>query len=147
MQSSFSSAVIWPKIKSLLLSNCLLSYLAKVVSYCLIRDSGLLNGLQSFGNLRSSICPSKAKKVCCITNILVRELSRMTFKRLLKVRKVLFPYVGDCFITSVCFFSYCVIWVASLKERNNILCFIREERLYDVGGKEEADVLVFLHLF
>ncbi len=71
----------------------------------------------------------------------------MTFKRLLKVRKVLFPYVGDCFMTSVCCFSYCVIWVASLKERNNILCFIREERLYDVGGKEEADVLVCLHLF
>jgi len=71
----------------------------------------------------------------------------MTFKRLLKVRKVLFPYIGDCFMTSVCCFSYFVIWVASLKERNDILCFIREERLYDVGSKEEADVLVFLHLF
>ena len=82
-----------------------------------------------------------------IANILVRELSRMTFKRLLKVRKVLFPYVGDCFMASVCCFSYFVIWVASLKERNNILCFMREERLYDVGGKEEADVLVCLHLF
>ena len=85
--------------------------------------------------------------MCCIANILVRELSRITFKRLLKVRKVLFPYVGDCFMASVCCFSYCVLWVASLKERNNILCFMREERLYDVGGKEEADVLVCLHLF
>ena len=27
----------------------------------------------------------------------------MTFKRLLKVRKVLFPYVGDCFIASELF--------------------------------------------
>jgi hypothetical protein len=39
-----------------------------------------------------------------------------------------------------------VIWVASLKERNDILYFIRGERLYDVGGKEEADVLVCLYL-
>jgi len=28
--------------------------------------------------------------MCCTVNILVRELSRITFKRLLKVRKVLF---------------------------------------------------------
>jgi hypothetical protein len=27
----------------------------------------------------------------------------MTFKRLLKVRKVFFPYVGDCFIASELF--------------------------------------------
>ena len=39
----------------------------------------------------------------CIVNILVRELDQMTFKRLLKVRKVLFPYVGDCFIASKLF--------------------------------------------
>jgi hypothetical protein len=39
-----------------------------------------------------------------------------------------------------------MVWVASLKERDNILYFIREERLYGVGSKEEADVLVCLHL-
>src|SRR5216683_1794311 len=87
-------------------SNCLQFCLAKVVSYCLIRGGGLLYGLQSSGNLRSSICLSRAKKVCYIANILVRELSRITFKRLLKVRKVLFPYVGDCFMASMCCFNY-----------------------------------------
>ncbi len=49
-------------------------------------------------------------------------------------------------MASVCYFSYFVIWVASLKERNNILCFIREERLHNVGGKEDADALICLHL-
>jgi len=117
-----------------------------VVCYCLIRDSGHLDGLQSFGNLRSSICPSRAKKICYIVNILVRELSKITFKRLLKVRKVLFPYVGYCSMASACCFGYFVVWVASLKERDNILCFMRGERLYGVGSKEEADVLVCLHL-
>jgi hypothetical protein len=78
-----------------------------------------------------------------IVNILVRELSRITFKRLLKVRKVLFPYVGNFVMAYVCCFSHLVIWVASLKERNNILYFIR---LYNVDGKEEAYVLVCLHL-
>ena len=117
-----------------------------MVSYCLIRDSGLVNGLQSFGNLRSSICPSRAKKICCIVNILVRELSKITFKRLLKVRKVLFPYVGDCPMASACCFGYFVVWVASLKERDDILCFMRGEWLYGIGSEEEADVLVCLHL-
>jgi len=79
-------------------------------------------------------------------NILVRELSRIIFKRLLKVKKVLFPYVGNLFMAYVCCFSHLVTWVASLKERNDILYFIREERLYNVDGKEEADVLVCLHL-
>ena len=79
-------------------------------------------------------------------NILVREPSRTTFKGLLKVRKVLFPDVGDCSIASVCYFGDFVIWVASLKERNDLLCFMREGRLYDVGGEEEADILVCLHL-
>jgi hypothetical protein len=36
--------------------------------------------------------------------------------------------------------------VASLKERDNVLYFIKEERLYNVSGKEEADILVSLHL-
>ena len=81
-----------------------------------------------------------------IVNILVRELSRITFKRLLKVRKVLFPYVGNFVMAYVCCFSHSVTWVASLKERNNILYFIREERLYNVDDKEEAYVLVCLHL-
>jgi hypothetical protein len=84
--------------------------------------------------------------MCYIVNILVRELSKITFKRLLKVRKVLFPYVGDCPIASACCFGYFVVWVASLKERNDILCFMREEALYGVGSEEEADVLVCLHL-
>jgi len=70
----------------------------------------------------------------------------MTFKGLLKVRKVLFPDVGDCFTASVCCIGYFVVWVASLKERDNILCFIRGERLYDISGEEEADILVCLHL-
>jgi len=64
----------------------------------------------------------------------------------LKVRKVLFPYVGDCPMASACCFSYFVVWVASTKERDNVLCFIREERLYGVGSEEKADVLVCLHL-
>ncbi len=84
--------------------------------------------------------------MCYIANILVRELSRITFKGLLKVRKVLFPDVGDCFTASVCCFGHFVVWVASLKERDDIPCFIRGERLHDVSGKEEADVLVCLHL-
>jgi hypothetical protein len=70
----------------------------------------------------------------------------MTFKGLLKVRKVFFSDVGDCPMASVCGFSYFVIWVASLKERDNVLSFIRGEWLHDVGGEEEADVLVCLHL-
>ena len=45
-----------------------------------------------------------------------------------------------------CCFSYFVMWVASLKKRDDILCFMREERLYGVGSEEEADVLVYLHL-
>jgi hypothetical protein len=49
-------------------------------------------------------------------------------------------------MASICCFGYFVVWVASLKKRDNILCFIREEKLYDVGSKEEADVLVFLYL-
>jgi hypothetical protein len=49
-------------------------------------------------------------------------------------------------MASACCFSYFVVWVASLKERDNILYFIREERLYSVGSEEEADVLVCLHL-
>jgi len=84
--------------------------------------------------------------MCCIVNILVRELSRITFKRLLKVIKVLFPHVSDCSMASACCFGYFVVWVASLKKRDNILYFIREERLYGVSSKEEADVLVFLYL-
>jgi hypothetical protein len=44
-----------------------------------------------------------------IVNILVRELSRITFKRLLKVRKVLFPHVGDCPMASACYFGYFVV--------------------------------------
>src|SRR6267154_6184294 len=91
-------------------SNCLQFCLAKVVSYCLIRGSGLLDGLQSSGNLRSSICLSRAKKVCCIANIIVRELGRMTSRGLLKVRKVLFPDVGDFPIASMCCFDYFVVW-------------------------------------
>jgi hypothetical protein len=83
--------------------------------------------------------------MCCRVNILVRELSRITFKRLLKVRKVLFPYVSDCPMASACYFGYFVVWVASLKKRDDILCFMREERLYGVGSKE-VDVLVCLHL-
>ena len=39
-----------------------------------------------------------------------------------------------------------ILWVASLKERDNVLCFMRGERLHDVSGGEEADVLVCLHL-
>jgi hypothetical protein len=84
--------------------------------------------------------------MCYIVNILVRELSRITFKRLLKVRKVLFPHVSDCPMASACCFGHSVVWVASLKKRDDILCFIREERLYSIGSKEEADVLVCLHL-
>jgi hypothetical protein len=84
--------------------------------------------------------------MCYIVNILVRELSRVTFKRLLKVRKVLFPHVGDCPMASACHFGYFVVWVASLKKRDDILCFIREKRLYSVGTEEEAHVLVCLHL-
>ena len=79
-------------------------------------------------------------------NILARELSRMTFKRLFKVRKVLFPNIGDCLTASVCCFGYFVVWVASLKERDNVLCFMRGEWLYGVSSEEEADVLVCLHL-
>jgi hypothetical protein len=70
----------------------------------------------------------------------------MTFKRLLKVRKVLFPYVGDCPMASACCFGYFVVWVASLKERDGILYFMRGEWLYGVSSEEEADVLVCLHL-
>ena len=84
--------------------------------------------------------------MCCIVNIQVRELSRITFKRLLKVRKILFPHIGDCSMASAYCFGYFLVWVASLKKRDNILCFIRKERLYGVGSKEEADVLVCLHL-
>ena len=83
---------------------------------------------------------------CVHDNILVRELSKITFKRLLKVRKVLFPHVGYCSMASACCFGYFVVWVASLKERDDILYFIRGERLYGVGSEEEADVLVCLHL-
>ena len=36
--------------------------------------------------------------------------------------------------------------MASLKKRDDVLCFIRGERLYGVDSKEEADVLVYLHL-
>jgi hypothetical protein len=79
-------------------------------------------------------------------NILAKELSRMTFKRLFKVRKVLFPNIGDCLTAFVCCFGYFVVWVASLKERDNVLCFIRGERLHNISGEEEADVLVCLHL-
>jgi hypothetical protein len=82
--------------------------------------------------------------VCYIVNILVEELSKITFKRLLKVRKVLFPYVGNCSMASACCFGYFVVWVASLKERDNILYFMRGEWLYSVSSKEE--VLVCLHL-
>jgi len=78
-------------------------------------------------------------------NILVRELSKITFKRLLKVRKVLFPYVGDCPMASACCFGYFVVWVASLKKRDDILYFMRRERLYGVGSEKEAVVLVCLH--
>ena len=39
-----------------------------------------------------------------------------------------------------------MVWVASLKERDDILCFMRGERLYDVDSEEEADALVCLHL-
>ncbi len=84
--------------------------------------------------------------MCYIVNILVRELSRITFKGLLKVRKVLFPDVGDCFTASVCFFGHFVVWMASLKERDNVLYFMSKERLYDVSGEEEAHILVCLHL-
>ena len=63
-------------------------------------------------------------------NILVRELSKITFKRLLKVRKVLFPYVGDCPMASACCFGYFVVWVASLKERDDILFHERREALW-----------------
>jgi len=63
----------------------------------------------------------------------------------LKVRKVHFPYVGDCPMASACCFGYFVVWLASLKERDDVLYFMRGERLYSVGG-EEADILVCLHL-
>ena len=79
-------------------------------------------------------------------NILVRELSKITFKRLLKVRKVLFTHVGYCPIASACCFGYFVVWVASLKERDDVLYFIRGERLHNVSGEKEADILVCLHL-
>jgi hypothetical protein len=79
-------------------------------------------------------------------NILVRELGRTASKGLLKVRKVLSPDFGDCPMASVCCFGYFVMWVASLKERDDVLCFIRGERLHDAGGEEEADVLVCLYL-
>jgi hypothetical protein len=36
--------------------------------------------------------------------------------------------------------------VASLKERDDVLYFIREERLYGVDSEEEAEFLVCLHL-
>jgi hypothetical protein len=79
-------------------------------------------------------------------NILVRELSKITFKSFLKVRKVLFTHVGYCPIASACCFGYFAVWVASLKKRDDILYFMRRERLYGVGSEEEADVLVCLHL-
>ena len=49
-------------------------------------------------------------------------------------------------MASACCFGYFVVWVASLKERDDVLYFIREERLYGVDSEEEADVLVCLHL-
>ena len=58
-------------------------------------------------------------------NILVIEHSKTIFKRLLKVRKALFYNVSDCPIAFICCFGNFVIWVASLKERNNILVCIR----------------------
>jgi hypothetical protein len=82
----------------------------------------------------------------CIVNILVRELSKITFKSLIKVRKILFPYVSNCPMAYACCFGYFVMWVASLQKRDDILYFMREERLYGVDSKEEADVLVYLHL-
>ena len=36
--------------------------------------------------------------------------------------------------------------MASLKKRDDILCFIREETLYSISSKEEADVLICLDL-
>jgi hypothetical protein len=49
-------------------------------------------------------------------------------------------------MASACCFGYFVVWVASLKERDNVLYFMRGERLYGVDSEEEADVLVCLHL-
>ena len=50
-------------------------------------------------------------------------------------------------MASACCFGYFVVWVASLKERDNVLYFMRGERLYGVDNEEEANVLVCLHLF
>ena len=86
------------------------------------------------------------KKVCYIVNILDREHKKSIFIRLLKARKVLFPNVGDYYIADICFFDCFIIWVTSLKKRNNILYFMRGERVYDVSGEEGAIVLVCLHL-
>ena len=79
-------------------------------------------------------------------NTLVREPKKPIFIRLLKARKVLFPNVSDCFIAYICFFGCFIIWVTSLKKRNDLLYFMRGERLYDVSGEEGADVLVCLYL-
>jgi len=49
-------------------------------------------------------------------------------------------------MASACCFGYFVVWVASLKERDDVLYFIREERLYGVDSEEEAEFLVCLHL-
>ena len=54
--------------------------------------------------------------------------------------------VRDCANTSGCCFGYFMMWVASLKERNDMLNMMRGERFHDDSSKEEAAVCGYLHL-
>ena len=74
------------------------------------------------------------------------KLDRTTFRGLWKVWKVFFSNSGYCPRADWCCLSYFSIWVASLKERDDILDLWREEGFYDGGGKKKAAVRCYLHL-
>ena len=84
--------------------------------------------------------------MCYTVHILVSELGEMIFRGFLKAREVFFVNVTGCPSASVCCLGCFLKLMASLKDRNDILDRIGEERLSDAVVKEGEHILASLHL-
>ena len=74
------------------------------------------------------------------------KLDRTTSRGPWKVWKVFFLNSGYCLRSNWCCLSYFLTWVASLKERDNILDLWRGEGFHNCGGGKKAAVWCYLHL-
>jgi hypothetical protein len=135
------------EIGSLFLSNCLQACLFKDISNSLIGDGGALDLFKPSGNLGSCFCFFRSKKISGIIYIIGGKLGRMASRGLWLVWKVLFSNAGYCSRADRGCSGNFLIWMASLKKRNNILDLVKKEDFYNNSGKEEAVVWGYLYQF